>query len=67
MAVVVNHRFLQSEARFRPLASPMCDFWWTKGHWDRLYSLYFDFYGVILFLEPDIAGCISDLFEIFLM
>jgi hypothetical protein len=66
MAIVVNHRLLKSET-VRSLASPMCDFWWTKGHWDKLYLEYFDLYGVTLFLEPDIAGCISDFVKHFLM
>jgi len=43
----------------------MCDFRWTKGHWDKLYSEYFDLCGVTLFLEPDLAGCISDFVKIF--
>jgi len=60
MAVVVNYQLLKTEARIRSLASPFCDFWWTKGHWDKLYSECFDLYGVTLFLEPDLAGCISD-------
>jgi hypothetical protein len=67
MAVVVNHRLLKSEARVRSVASPMCDFWWMKGHWDKLYSEYFDLYGVTLFLEPDLAGCFSDFVKTFLM
>jgi hypothetical protein len=67
MAVVVNHQLLKSEGRVRSLASPMCNFWWTKGNRDRLYSEYFDLYGVTLFLEPDIAGCISDFVKIVIM
>ena len=67
MAVVVNHRLLKLETRVRFLASLMCGFSWMKGHWDKLYSEYFYLYGVTIFLEPDIAGCISDFVNIFLM
>jgi hypothetical protein len=67
MAVLVNHWLLKSKARIRSLASLMCDFWWTTGHWDKLYSEYFVLYELTLFLEPDLAGCISDFIKIFLV
>jgi hypothetical protein len=67
MAVVVYHPFLKSETRIRPLASLLYDFWWTKRHWDKLYSECFDLCGVTLFMEPDLAGCISEFVKIFHM